>query len=313
MKKIFVYFSIISFISIIIFSSCSKNPVPPSIDSKNNELVFDDNPILISSGNYSITRKEFLDRMIAITNTEAILQNKDLIKDNLKLFLQEKILYDKAIDLDYNKDVDYLIEKEKLEKEMEIKTREALIRTMIIKEVDNKYKFDEKKLENFYKLNKVKFEKRSFSEILRVVNDVNDQQEVKKVEKEIKMIAEKLKRGEKFETLAKEYYNGVDYIRKNSGALGLIIRGKFPQEFENIGYDKLRKVGDISEPFLYNQGWAIIRLDNIWGFKEQKEFIKREFERDLRGKINRKIISEYMKEYKKIEYKDLEIEKIINP
>ncbi len=314
MKKLF---GIITCVILLLFIvSCSNPTDQPLGDKKNNktsdQLNFEDNPVLISTDGYEITKKEFLAIIPALIEGEKLLYSKDGMKRALKGLLEEKILIDKAKELDYENDLDYQIKVETLEKELEMKKRQSLIAIMIKKEVDKEYKFDEKGLKNYYKLNKIKFEKRTFSEILRKVKDPTDAQEVKKVEKEILMIYKKLKNGEKFEDLAKEYYNGAEYIRLRNGQLGLIRRGKYPLDFEEIGYDKLKKPGDISKPFLYNQGWAIIRLERIVGFEEQKIYIKKEYERFLRTKINKRIIDKYLNPLKyKYEYSDLEIEKLI--
>ncbi|HDS09505.1 MAG TPA: hypothetical protein ENN73_04690 [Firmicutes bacterium] len=273
---------------------------------------FEDDPVLVSAGDYQIKTSEFFSILPALIEAPAILINKDEFKDALKIMVEEKILEEKAIELGYDEDIDYQVEVERLEKELEVKKKQTLIKIMFVKEIDKQYKFDEKALKNFYANNRTKYEKRVFSEILRVVRHPNDEQEIKKVEKEIRMIYKKLKDGEKFEDLAREYYNGPEIYRLAGGQIGVIRRGKYPLDFETVGYEKLKKPGDISEPFLYNQGWSIIRLDKIVGFEEQVDYIKTEYERAQRTNINKKLVDSYLNPLKNpIKYNDMEIEKII--
>ncbi len=289
-----------------------ENEITPEKEVKVNNPQFEDDPVLATAGDYQITESKLMKTIPALKEGQMVLNNKDLFKNTLKTMLEEEILNDKAVELGYEQDVDYQLEVDRLQKEFEIQKKQALIRIMFTKEIDKKYKFDETALKNFYKTNKFKYEKRVFSEILRVVKNPNDEQEKKKVEKEIEMIYQKLKAGEKFEDLAREYYNGFDPYRENGGKIGLIRRGKYPIEFEEIGYDKLKKVGDISKPFLYNQGWAIIRLDKIYGFEDQEEFIRKEYERIQRTNINRELADQYLNPLKfPVRFNDIEIEKII--
>lgn len=311
---------IILFITLILvlfaITSCKpeedKPPIAGKKDVENIQPVFKDNPKLISLNGYQVTKKEFMERVETSSRPEMILRNKDEVKNSLRGFVEEKVFYDKAKELGYDRDPDYIKQKEIMEKQLQANLRLYLVKLMFNKEIDKQFTMDEKAVKNFYKKARRNYEKRAFSEILRVVKDPEDEQEVKKVEKEIYMIYEKLQNGEKFEKLAAEYYNGNPIIQQRNGILGMIRPGKYPDEFEYVGYEELKEEGEISKPFLYNQGWSIIRLDKIYGYEAQKEYIRQEYKRVTRTNINRKLVDEYLRRGKwDYEFNEIEIEKMV--
>lgn len=316
LKRNILYISIIICLTLFFFVSCrdqaeSNNNIAPN---KKNEtkLKFEDDVVIASADGYKITRSELKDRIMVYQTADKIIRDKDKMIEIVKMMLEAKVLSKKAEELNYQNDEDYIEKEKQLKLEFETKKEEALIKTMFTKEVEKRYEYDEEGLKNFWELNKRQYEKRAFSEILRVVEDPTDEQEVKKVEKEIRMVYDKLKKGAKFEELAKEYHNGHPVFRERGGQLGVIRRGKYPKKFEEMGYDVLEKEGEISEPFLYNQGWAIIRVDKIYGFEELKPYIKREYERKTKEKINRELAEKYLKPARDIDINILEIEKMLS-
>lgn len=90
------------------------------------------------------------------------------------------------------------------------------------------------------------------------------------VEKEAtaREILDKLKAGEKFEDLAKQY--GTDGTKDNGGSLGTFGRGAMVKEFEDAVF--AMKPGEISEPVKTEFGYHIIKLtDKKQGTKTYDE------------------------------------------
>ncbi len=81
-------------------------------------------------------------------------------------------------------------------------------------------------------------------------------------EEEAKTISERLKAGDKFEDLAKQY--SVDGSKEYGGDLGYFSAGEMVPEFSNAVF--AMKPGDVSAPIKTDFGWHIIKLEDI---KEQ--------------------------------------------
>jgi len=100
------------------------------------------------------------------------------------------------------------------------------------------------------------------------VDEVTASHILVKEEATAKEILAKLKAGEKFEDLAKQY--GTDGTKDNGGSLGTFGRGAMVKEFEDAVF--AMKPGEISEPVKTEFGYHIIKLtDKKQGTKTYDE------------------------------------------
>lgn len=120
-----------------------------------------------------------------------------------------------------------------------------------------------------------------------------------KAKLKIEEINAKLKNGEKFEDLAKQYSDD-----KGSGANGGELKpfgtfGMVPEFVTAIG--GLKNIGDISQPIQTYLGWHIIKLlerKDLKNYEEQKPEIKQRVARDARyGKSKDAVINKIKQEY----------------
>ena len=112
------------------------------------------------------------------------------------------------------------------------------------------------------------------------VADASKKAMVQSAKSTIDAVAEFLKQGEKFESLALKYSDDVTTASKG-GVLPWFGTGKMVEEFEDAAFN-LENNGDISEPFLTNYGWHIVKRVS---FKPLETF--ENVERELRKKVSR--------------------------
>ncbi len=105
---------------------------------------------------------------------------------------------------------------------------------------------------------------------------------------EIDAVNQFLKNGESFESLALKYSDD-ESSKSKGGVLPWFGSGKMVEEFEDAAF-ALEKDGDISEPFLTNYGWHIVKR---LGYKKPQSF--EEIEKSLRKKVSRDMRAEVTK------------------
>ena len=112
----------------------------------------------------------------------------------------------------------------------------------------------------------------------------------------INEIYTKLKAGEKFEDLARQYSDDKQSSEKG-GQLQWFGSSRMPVEFEKAAF-ALGNNGDYSEPFKTNYGWHIVkRIDkkNIPAFNEMKNDLKQRIGKDSRTQAGRTSLIEKIK------------------
>lgn len=112
------------------------------------------------------------------------------------------------------------------------------------------------------------------------VDDASKKAMVQSAKSTIDAVASFLKNGETFESLALKYSDDPTTASKG-GVLPWFGTGKMVEEFENASFN-LENNGDVSEPFLSNYGWHIVKRI---GFKPLETFD--DVERQLRKKVSR--------------------------
>ena len=116
--------------------------------------------------------------------------------------------------------------------------------------------------------------------IMLRVDDASKKAMVQSAKSTIDAVASFLKNGEMFESLALKYSDDATTASKG-GVLPWFGTGKMVEEFENASFN-LENNGDVSEPFLTNYGWHIVKRV---GFKPLETFD--DVERQLRKKVSR--------------------------
>jgi peptidyl-prolyl cis-trans isomerase SurA len=124
-----------------------------------------------------------------------------------------------------------------------------------------------------------------------------------KAYQKIKEIADKLRAGEKFEDLAKQYSEDASSA-KNGGALPPFGTGRMVPEFERAAF-ALTTTGAYSDPVRTAYGWHIIKLierKGIGSFEEVQADLKQKVQKDSRSELSKTSMIERIK--KKYNFKE---------
>jgi parvulin-like peptidyl-prolyl isomerase len=138
-----------------------------------------------------------------------------------------------------------LEEEPKVKEQLEALKRQFLIEQFLVHKV--KAHVTEKQLKDAYN----KFAKENASRVEAHVQHI-----LVKTEEEAKKIAERLKKGEAFEALAKEL--SIDSTKENGGDLGFIEQGRTLKEIDDVVFKM--KEGKYSNPVKTDFGWHVIKL-----------------------------------------------------
>lgn len=135
--------------------------------------------------------------------------------------------------------------------------------------------------------------------MLRLTKEMKHDDSVK-VKQKIDEIYSKLKAGEKFEDLAKNFSEDKQ-TKDNGGQLTWFFERKFPvAEFAKKAFE-LKNNGDYSEPFMTKYGWHIVkRLDkrDLPTFDAMKSELKTKVSRDSRSYLSKtSFIAKVKKDY----------------
>ena len=124
-------------------------------------------------------------------------------------------------------------------------------------------------------------------------------------EQEAKQVADRLKKGEKFEDLAKKY--SLDGSKDYGGDLGYFSEGEMVPEFSKAAF--ALKPGQVSAPVKTNFGWHIIKVeDRKKGAAQPYDKVKTALRNILlRKKTQERIIA--LRRASKVELKDPDLEK----
>lgn len=126
------------------------------------------------------------------------------------------------------------------------------------------------------------------------------EEEKQKAKAKIDEIYQKVKAGEDFAELAKQFSDDKGSAKKG-GELPMFGTGRMVMEFEKAAF-ALKNNGDVSEPIQSQYGWHIIkRLDKkeLAPFEEMKNELKAKISKDTRSQMGREsFIAKLQKEYK---------------
>jgi len=160
-------------------------------------------------------------------------------------------------------------------------------------------KIEEKEIEKYYQENKENYRIPEKIKVRHILIKVEGP-ERKEARKRIKEVRERLKRGEDFEGLAKEFSQCPS--KEKGGNLGFIKKGDMIPEFEKVAFGL--KEGEISRPVRSRFGYHIIKLEErkesyIPPLDEVKEKIKRILKEKKEWKIAKERAQEITKEIEK--------------
>lgn len=120
-------------------------------------------------------------------------------------------------------------------------------------------------------------------EASHILLEITDERDDKATQELANSLFDRLNKGEAFAGLAKEFSDDIA-TKKQSGSLGLNMRGAFAAEFEDALY-ALTEEGSVSAPVKTEFGYHIIRLDKvvseeIKSLDEMKESLSHDIERE---------------------------------
>jgi len=238
-----------------------------------------DEGILAKVGNYTLSKED----VKVVMETDP--QIKELITQKPELRGQiEKLVVDRWVNITllyvYAKekglDRDPLVLKKLSEMEKYILAEEVLQREL------STIKPTEEELKKFYDKNKELYtesEGLKLKHILIYVPEKADRQTREKALARAKKIREELRKGAKFEELAKKYSDDTA-SREKGGDIGIIRRGMTVPEFEKKVFEL--KEGSISEPIESPFGYHIVKLEKrvppkVKTFEEVKEKVQNDY------------------------------------
>jgi len=129
----------------------------------------------------------------------------------------------------------------------------------------------------------------------RVLKEANDQEKVNAKTK-IDEIYAKIKAGQNFEDLARQFSDDKQ-SNERGGQLQPFKGGRLPKDFEDAAFN-IKSDNEISEPILSQYGWHIIKrieLKTLPPFNEIKNDIKSKINRDSRSQMGRVALIEKVK------------------
>jgi len=242
-----------------------------SVEAENSEVLAEVNGT-------PITQKDMDERLNTLPP-----QLKARYQTNKKQFLQElinqQLLVDEAKDQQIEKDEKLLSVLEKLKTEL-------MVQRLVEREVLEKINITDEEVRSFYDSNKENFQSQEQVHTYHIL--LPDEKQAKKVRK-------RLKKGEDFETLAKEVSVGPSSAR--GGDLGFVQKGQLVPEFEKAAFEI--KPNEISKVVKTQFGYHVIKVTEKKpatqkGFDEVSKNIRLQ----LQQQKQREVLEGYLKKLK---------------
>ena len=119
----------------------------------------------------------------------------------------------------------------------------------------------EREITDYYELNRDQYKNpeqvKARHILLKVPKDASAHED-EKIKETASALLQRIKEGEDFISLAKEY--SQDTSASNGGDLGFFTRGQMVKSFEQVAF--ALKTGEVSEPVRTKFGWHLIRVDD---------------------------------------------------
>jgi len=233
-----------------------------------------DSEVLAEVNGTPITQKDLEDRLNTLPP-----QIRARFETNKEQFLQElikqRLLVDEAKVQKIEKDEKLLSVLKKLKTEL-------MVQRLVEKEVLEKVKVSEDEIRTYFDTNKDQFQSPDQVHAYHIL--LPDEKKAKKIQK-------RLKKGEDFETLAKEVSVGPSSAR--GGDLGFVQKGQLVPEFEKVAF-KI-KLNKISEVVKTQFGYHIIKVTEKKP-ASQKTFkdVSQNIQLQLQQQKQRQFLEEYL-------------------
>lgn len=242
-------------------------------------------PYLAKVDKATITKEDFDTQYEALPDyAKEMFEGADGKERFLKELVKKEMLYQEALAKGYEKDDSYL-------KKLEEFKKLTLISLLFEKEVMKEASVSDLEVKDFFDKNKAEFTTTSQLRASHILVGTED---------EAKKVLERLKKGNKFENVAKAV--SIDKASaKNGGDLGYFSRGQMVPEFERAALNL--KVGEMSEPVKTAFGYHIIKLtDRKEGpaveFDRVKEMIRQKLANDKQKQVFDSYVANLDKKYK---------------
>jgi peptidyl-prolyl cis-trans isomerase C len=241
-------------------------------------------PFLAKVGNVAITQADYDREFAALPDyAQQMFKGAEGKENFLNEIIKKEILYQEALNKGLEKSPEF---KQKVEDFKKL----TLISELINQEIMSKAKVSEQEVKDYYNKHKEDF---------ATTTQIRASHILVKTEDEANKVLERLKKGEKFETLAREL--SLDKASaKHGGDLGFFGRGQMVPEFERAAASL--KVGQISEPVKTQFGYHIIKVTGrktgpILPFDRVKEVIAQKLAGEKQKEAFDKYIDEIRKNY----------------
>jgi peptidyl-prolyl cis-trans isomerase C len=241
-------------------------------------------PFLAKVGNVAITQADYDREFAALPDYAQQMFKGNEGKENfLNEIVKKEILYQEALKKGLDKSPEF---RQKVEDFKKL----TLISELIGQEVMSKAKVSDQEVKDYYNKHKEDF---------ATTSQIRASHILVKTEDEANKVLERLKKGEKFETLAREL--SLDKASaKHGGDVGFFGRGQMVPEFERAAASL--KVGQISEPVKTQFGYHIIKVTGrktgpVLPFDRVKEVIAQKLAGERQKEAFDKYIDEIRKNY----------------
>lgn len=254
--------------------SCSKKEATQNTGQKGEYLA--------KVGSVTISQADFYKELDSLPEyARAIFQGENGKEKFLQEIVKKEILYQQAVKQGLDKDPAYL-------KKVEEFKKLTLISSLLEKQIMSKAKPSDKDIKDYYDKHKQDF---------TTTAKIRASHILLKTEPEAQKALARLKKGEKFEAVAKDM--SIDKrSAENGGDVGYFSRGEIVPEFERAAAGL--KIGEVSEPVKTQFGYHIIKVtDKKAGPVVEFDKVKDLIAQRLSGERQKEAFDTYMTELKK--------------
>jgi len=304
MKSVFWAIAAVLFM----FSSASSKTVDRIVAQVNDEII------TLSDLNRA-TERYRQDLESKYSGEQLQQMTKKVEQEALDALIQEKLLYQKAMELGFNADIDKKVssavqqfikennlqDTEQLEKELEDSgqsmrdfrdqlKRQILINDLIYEFVDSRITLLTPEIDKYYKDHAAEF---STPEEVTLSTIVIDEGSNQASEARANEIYERLQKGESFATLASQYSKGA--TANKGGSIGTYLMAKLNATIVKAIANL--KEGEVSRPQMEKEGYVIYRIDaqkhaGVLPLDQVRDKIKNRIYGDKRGPELERFISQ---------------------